>query len=416
MRVLLIAPVCDGDDVGEARAAFQWASRLSLSNDVTLLTYHKRGRRPTSTQLTGLRVIEWKEPPFVGRAERLNSMLAPGYIPFYARARRWIKAALANGETFEVAFQPVPVAMRYPCPASGLGIPVILGPVGGGIDSPAAFQAEEGTDPWYVRLRKFDALRLRYDPMLRRTYEDAACVLGIAPYVRGKLATLALKRFEVMSETALTCAPTLPRRVDGSGPVVALFVGRLVRTKGLRDTIRAMSLCDDLSVRLDVVGDGPDRAACEALTRALHLDDRVTFHGRLPRPDVECFYRSADIFVFPSYREPGGNVVLEAMGHALPVIVCDSGGPGAATDDRCAFRLKATTPTALACDVAQALRSLITDSHLRRAMGKAAFDHVTRHGLWHSRVERMETLFREVVAESGRLPVVARAAPQAARN
>ena len=129
-QVLLIAPTCDGDDVGEAWVAFQWASRLARRHDVTVLTYHKRGKRTAAEQLPGVRVIEWIEPPLLGRAERLNSLLKPGYLPFYWRARRWIRAALAAGEHFDVAHQVSPVAMRYPSPAIGLGIPVVIGPTG----------------------------------------------------------------------------------------------------------------------------------------------------------------------------------------------------------------------------------------------------------------------------------------------
>ena len=50
-------------------------------------------------------------------------------------------------------------------------------------------------------------LRLRRDPSLRRTYQQAGCVLGIAPYVRDRLAGVGLRRFEVMSETGLVALP-----------------------------------------------------------------------------------------------------------------------------------------------------------------------------------------------------------------
>jgi hypothetical protein len=156
-RILLIAPACDGEDTGEAWVAFQWARRLSEQVELTLLTTFKRGHTPMTVQLPGVRVIEWSEPPEIGRFERINSLLQPGYVPFHRRARRWIRARLAEGETFDVAHQVVPVAMRYPSPASGLGIPLVMGPVGGSLSSPTAFQAEEGATPWYQRLRRLDA-------------------------------------------------------------------------------------------------------------------------------------------------------------------------------------------------------------------------------------------------------------------
>ena len=95
MRILMIAPACDGEDVGEAWVAFQWAKLASERFDLTLLTTYKRGHTPPGRQLPGVRVIEWEEPPGVGRFERLNSLMQPGYAPFYLRARRWIKQRLA---------------------------------------------------------------------------------------------------------------------------------------------------------------------------------------------------------------------------------------------------------------------------------------------------------------------------------
>lgn len=398
-KVLLVAPACDGDDVGESWVAFQWASLLAERFDLTLLTTYKRGHRPPSEQLPGVEVVEWQEPPGVGRLERLNSLMQPGYVPFQMRARRWLKRRLADGDGFDIAHQVVPVAMRYPSPAAGMGVPFVIGPVGGSLTSPPAFAAEEGATPWYQRLRAFDGWRMRHDPQLRRTYESADCVIGVAPYARELLAGLSVKRFEVMSETAIHAVQPPIDRSGRTGPVRLLHVGRTIRTKGLRDVIRAMGLIGDLDVVLDVVGDGNDRAACEALTAELGLQDRVTFHGALPRAEVDGFYERADVFVFPSYREPGGNVSLEAMAYSLPLIVCRRGGPGANVDDSCAFRLDAESPAQLASDCAAAIRKLVEDPALRHRMGAAAREHAERTHLWSARVEQLSALYEELVPQ-----------------
>ncbi len=340
--------------------------------------------------------MEWSEPRGIGRFERFNSLLQPGYLPFSIRARRWIKGRLAAGERFDVAHQVVPVAMRYPSPAAGLGIPFVIGPVGGSLESPPAFVAEEGATPWYQRLRALDVIRLRHDPLLRRTYESADCVVGIASYVADRLTGIRVRRFEIMSETAVHSIHEPVDRAEREGTVRLLHVGRIVRTKGLRDAIRALATLGDLDVRLDVVGDGNDRDACEELVRALGLAGRVTFHGRLPREAIDDFYERADIFVFPSYREPGGNVSLEAMSFGLPVIVCERGGPGANVDDSCGFRLAAESPAQLAGDCAAAIRQLVEHRELRLQMGAAAREWAFTRHLWEHRVERMERIYSEV--------------------
>lgn len=398
LKLLLIAPACDGQDIGEAWVAFQWVRQLATRHDVTVLTYHKRGRTPLSRQLPGLRTVEWAEPPGLGRAERFNSLLKPGYVPFYLRARRWIRAAGARGERFDLAHQLSPVALRYPSPLAGLGIPFVLGPVGGSLRSPPGFAAEEGTGPWYLGLRELDRLRLRRDPWLRATYQQAACVIGIAPYVGGLVAGAGVRRFEVMSDTGIERLPEPVDRTGRHGEVRLLFTGRLVRTKGARDAIRALALASGLPARLDVVGDGFDRPACEALAGDLGLAGRVSFHGWVPRQRVDGFYRSADVFVFPSYREPGGTVVFEALSHGLPLLVSDRGGPGYVVDDSCGIRVHPAGPEQYARELAAGLARLVGDPALRSSLGAGARRRARELGLWGSKAGRMEEIYAAVLA------------------
>jgi glycosyltransferase involved in cell wall biosynthesis len=402
LKLLLIAPACDGQDVGEAWVSYQWVRHLTARHEVTVLTYYKEGRTPLSRQLPGVPVIEWPEPPGLGRAERLNSLLKPGYLPFYFRARQWIRTALARGARFDVAHQLAPVALRYPSPAAGLGIPFVIGPVGGSLQSPPGFRAEENTMAWYVGLRGLDRLRLRRDPWLRRTYQQASCVIGTAPYVRDLLAGTPVQRFAVVSDTGIERLPEPVDRTGRTGDVRLLFVGRLIRTKGARDAIRALGLARDLPATLDVAGDGFDRGACQTLAAELGLTGRVRFHGWLPRPQVQQLYRSADVFVFPSYREPGGTVTFEAMSHGLPVLVSDLGGPGTFVDPTCGIRVHPVTPEQYARDLAAALTRLVTDPDLRRALGEGARRRAGEVGLWDSKARAVEMIYADVLAGAAR--------------
>lgn len=405
-KVLLVAPTCNGEDVGEAWVAFQWAKRLSQRHDVTLLTYFKRGATPAKEQLRDIRIIEWQEPPLLGRAERLNSLMKPAYVPFFFQARAWIRNALSQGERFDVVHQPTPVAMRYPSPAANLSIPLVIGPVGGGLSTPPGFSADDTSDPWFMKLRRFDHLRLQWDPLLRATYQNAACVLGIADYVREHLADLNLRRFEIMSETGLE---EVPPAIDRSGKdtrLGLLYVGRLVRTKGVRELIQAMGLVRDLPVGLEIVGEGPERAQCEALIASLDLAQTVRLHGWVQKRELPEFYRNADAFVFPSYREPGGNVALEAMGFSLPLVVVDRGGPGSATSTECAIKLPVTTPDKLVSDIETAIRRLFHDPALRLRMGAAAHLHVNNTALWSAKLDRIDALYTDLLSIPQRSPVI----------
>ncbi len=202
-------------------------------------------------------IVEWIDLPVIGKWERFNSMFKPGYISFYVRARRWLKNCLRSGETFDLAHQISPLALRYPSPAAGLGIPLVIGPLGGSIETPETFQNEVSGAPWYTKLRGLDRWRLRHDSLLRHSYGGANLLIASRRTSQKLLGDLAAHD-KMMSETGMTHLPArqLTPRTD-AGRLRLLYVGRVIRTKGVRDAIRAMAALRDISgLSFDVVGDG----------------------------------------------------------------------------------------------------------------------------------------------------------------
>jgi glycosyltransferase involved in cell wall biosynthesis len=398
LRVLAVAPYCDGEDVGEAWCAHQWVSHLARHAQVTLLTVKRAGRRPASAQLSGVEVVEWDERLTTRRYDRLASMLKPGYLDFYARAGRWIAAALREGRHFDIAHQFTPIALRYPSPLARFPIPYVIGPLGGSLDTPPGFAAECKSSAWYTRLRGLDRWRLRHDPTIRHTVAHAAAVLGVAPYVEELLAPAAPRRFEVISELGIDSLAT--RRFRGAaGQLKLLHVGRAVRTKGLRDAVRAMALLpEDVDVTLDVAGRGEETQIC--CREAMHsgVGHRVTFHGQLPRAGVEDLYARSDAFLFPSFREPSGSVVFEALRHGLPVITTDRGGPGFVIDESCGMRVPATNPNQLARDLATSITTLAREPALRERLSQGAHARVRAIGLWENKMRWLLELYGDLIA------------------
>lgn len=399
MKVLLIAPNVDATDVGEALMAFKWAEALSGSAgvEITLLAFQRPGRPEVSTQLPGARVVTWVEPAWARRNERLNAMLKPAWPFFARRVRQWIVAALGRGEHFDVAHQLMPQAARYASPLRHFDIPYIIGPLGGALDTPAAFRSEAAGAPLFTRLRALDAVRFRHDPSLRETYANAACVLGVAPYVEDVLSDIPMRRFEPVLELGIDdVAPMRPVNAE-PGRLRVLHVGRAVRTKGLRDVVRAMALLRDLpGVTLTSAGSGEELDHCKAEAARLGVADRVTFLGRVPRDTVEALYASNDVFCFPSFREPAGGVLYEAMRHALPVVTADRGGPGWIVDAESGIRLPVSDPETFAREIAAALRDLASDPALAARLGAGARDKVRREGLWSAKARGMVELYKDI--------------------
>lgn len=395
MKLLLIAPFVCEQSVGEGHSAFQWVSRLARRFDVTLLTYNLRADPPASQQLPDVRVIEWSDLPLVARFPGLNSQLTPGYVPFYFRARRWLRANLRR-EGFELVHQLAPLALRYPCPAVGLGVPYVVGPLAGSLDAPPALKSAVEREPFYRKLRTLDRMRFRFDPLLRATYARACVLVVVAPYVGELLSSLDLPPLRCMSEAGIEQVfAREPRAARPPGPPRLLFVGRVIRTKGVRDAIHALAHVSERTTTLDVVGTGEDLGACREAAAREGLEQRVRFHGHQPRAAVEDFYRRADLFVFPSFREPSGKALLEAMSHGLPAIAVNHGGPAIAVDESCGRLVEPAPPAEFARRIATRIDSMLADEALLDALGEGALRRISQVYTWDRKVDWLAELYRE---------------------
>ena len=113
-----------------------------------------------------------------------------------------------------------------------------------------------------------------------------------------------------------------------------LFVGQLVRGKGVDTLLESFAKLNDGSTRLDICGDGKQRAELEAQAKKLGIMHKVSFHGKISSNELSQFYQNAYAVVIPSRAPETFNLVgLEAMKHAKAVLASDVGGIGEWLED-----------------------------------------------------------------------------------
>lgn len=105
---------------------------------------------------------------------------------------------------------------------------------------------------------------------------------------------------------------------------VLLSVGELNQNKNHETAIRAIAELQDPSVYYLIAGVGPLKDSLTALAAGLGLADRVQLLGY--RNDVDLLYKTADILVFPSFREGLPVSVMEAMASGLPIVAASNRG------------------------------------------------------------------------------------------
>lgn len=159
---------------------------------------------------------------------------------------------------------------------------------------------------------------------------------------------------------------------------VLLFVGRMMWYKNLRITLDACKLLKDGSrdFRMIMIGMGPEEAQIKRYCTKLGLNDKVIFTGQiLDRTELQMYYGTADLQVFPSIFDTNGLVVREAAASATPTIV---------VKDSCASEGIIDCDTGFLClesshSVAKTIENVIDNKDLLNRVGLNA-----RHNIYIS--------------------------------
>jgi phosphatidylinositol alpha-1,6-mannosyltransferase len=163
-------------------------------------------------------------------------------------------------------------------------------------------------------------------------------------------------------------APLLP-----DGPLRILCVARLIRRKGQDHLLRALQSLrlEGLDATLDLIGRGDEEESYRKLARQLRVEGQVRFLGYVPREEMPNHYRSAHVFVLPSYNEGMSVATLEAMAAGLPLILTRTGGTGEMVREKVNGFLFDRGDVA---SLTHHLRRLARDRELVKRMGKASLE------------------------------------------
>ncbi|HEX3391406.1 MAG TPA: glycosyltransferase [Solirubrobacteraceae bacterium] len=165
-------------------------------------------------------------------------------------------------------------------------------------------------------------------------------------------------------------------------PPTLVTVGHLVARKRHADVMRALAVLSERhpTLRYEIIGDGPERQALEALARQLEITERVDFRGQLPHEQAIAAARACTLFAMPSTEEAFGVAYIEAMAAGVPAIGC-RGEPGpeeiAAAGD--GFVL---VPPGDIERLSQRIDELLSDPHRLREASMRARETVAANFSW----------------------------------
>jgi glycosyltransferase involved in cell wall biosynthesis len=327
-------------------------AELARNHEVTVLTSRGPGL-PAESFDDGAHVIR---VPVIGRRDLATASM-PSLMSFVPSARRAGRALVARSPLDMVhTFFAVPSGPAGAAIAKRAGVPHVLTVIGADVYDPTRA----------VSPGQFGPL----SSAVGRIVRGATGVTAISRDIAQRAKRLS-GRHDISVVSCAIPRPALPRADRAAlgrqpGDFVVVTIARLVARKGIDVLIHAVGRAGP-PVRLEVVGDGPQRERLEALAADV-APGRVTFAGGLASNEKGLRLVSADAFALVSQHEGFGLVYLEAMHAGLPIVAGDEGGQtDFLRDGHNALLVRPGDASGLAA----ALRRLAADRELRSRLGNA---------------------------------------------
>lgn len=240
---------------------------------------------------------------------------------------------------------------------------------------------------------------------LREKVQQASFIICISNFCRSQVLPLVRPeqsdRISVIrlgvTQKLLQMLAVTDKKHPGTGSIQILCTGRLVPEKAQHILLQAFSMArsSGIHVRLDFIGDGPERSSLEAFTQHHGLADAVRFLGALSHEETIQHLQKADIFALPSFAEGIPVALMEAMALGIPCISTTIAGiPELIRHGQDGLLVPPSNVRALA----DAIALLALDKDLRHCMGTSAQQQVTdEYNLTKNHLQLAELLQKNIV-------------------
>lgn len=417
LRLLIVAEACNPAWSSVPLVGYNMATSLARRPelDVTVVS-HIRNREDVLKSELALRAnlvfIDNElvaKPMFkIGQLLRGGSSLGwttnmalnwPGYIYFEKKVLRLFREHFRQGK-FDLIHRLTPLSPTIGSPlATNSNVPMLLGPLNGGLPWPADYPELRGKErEWLVPIRNaYKAL-----PYYWSMYRSLAGVIAGSRHTATETPEQFSGREFYIPENGID-----PKKFELAAGWTApepgkrfrfITVGRLVPYKATDMTLEAMRDSESLrQTELRIIGDGPFRGELERRVKEFGLEENVTFLGWMDQKEVGKELSSAQAFAFPSLREFGGGVVLEAMASGLPSIIVDYGGPAELVTKETGIAIPMQPREGLIGDLRTAMETLAADHNRCRTLAGNSVKEVRTKFTWDAKAGQMLDFYEKLV-------------------
>jgi glycosyltransferase involved in cell wall biosynthesis len=310
----------------------------------------------------------------------------PSYLFFEWKVWNLFKDDLRQGK-FDVIHRITPMTPSIPSPlAEWSPIPFVLGPLNGNLPWPKFYENRKRREKeWLSNVRN----AYRVLPYSSATYKKSACVLAAFNHTIADLPESAKSKTINYPEVGIDPELFNLPEVKPKEQMTILFAGRLVPYKMPEVVVRAFANSPILqNHKLQIIGEGPEREVLEKIIAEHNLEHCTELIGKVDQARVGELMKQANIFAFPSIRELGAGVVLEAMACGMACVVVDYGGPATLIDRDRGIKVPMADLSNLVISFQNALEELVVNPLLVEKLALAAHQHALKYYSWSAKAQK----------------------------
>ena len=385
MKVLLSAYACEPNKGSEPGLGWNWALEVArLGHEVWVLTRANNQLSIESMKLSlpeknNLHFLYYDLPRWVTIWKKGNKGIYLYYFLWQIGAYLFAKT-IHRKVVFNIVHHVTFASIRQPSFMGNLAIPFIFGPVAGGERAPLKLRYSYGFRGWIIDLiRDIENFIVKIDPFMWITFHQADQI-----YVTCEQTSYLLPRkFRKKTQIKLAVGIERPRNLTvrrEKSTFRVLYVGRFLYLKGMKIGIQAFARLLETAPNsiLTMIGDGPDKKKWKNLAMEHGIEENIVWLPWIAQSELFRIYCQHDVFLFPSLHDSGGQVVLEAMAHGLPIVCIDLGGPKIIVDKSCGYKVPAKdlSEEQIVDQIYRALSKLAKSKKIRKKLSLGAINRI----------------------------------------
>jgi glycosyltransferase involved in cell wall biosynthesis len=341
----------------------------------------------------------------VARSQRFLRRVPPLWYAAYNlwHRRAFRRAVVLHSEVrFDLVHQVTLSGFREPGYLWKLGVPFVWGPVGGTENYPWRFLTRAGAWGGLQEGARSIAnmLQFRFSPRVAKAAR-AARVLLAANSTAGRDLKRVHNAHPVPMPIVGSDAHVKARLPQGKGRpeggLRLLWSGLLEPRKALHLLIEALArLPESVDYELRILGRGEMEGPWRRLAERRNVARRCTWMGWLLHEEAQRQYEWADLFVLTSLRDSGPGVVMEALGHGVPVLCLDHQGAADVVTPECGIKIPVTSPREVISGLRDAIAAVAHDPGILEPLRLGALARAQEH-LWSRQGRQIAELYEGVL-------------------